>query len=348
MVPPDSHARQLLELTGLPGVYFDITINSTKSLFLSLHNADVQRLHAQTASAAAPSSSSPPQLGHLFFQSNSLVNSHVLPVSLIARIDKEDYVLLPNSSSLVTVSAGGLDPHRLHNIRIIAPMIDDEGSGVVQLEGLWIEKGGRLLRVEGSQLGEEVEDEDTLTAESSNIGRKHRGSWVQLPPGSDSLSPGTKEESEIGKGAEDDRRVSSRRKRVLEVITDNPGSLSCLDNPLVKHVGSGLLRGVMGWDYLLGDMFGVDHATVAVDGMCLIQNCIGGVGGPAGIGDAFFRRYGYHPTWCTRANLITSDYILPTVGPQDRYTLSIPGCFMHTSPMSWQVIPLLFYHESVG
>jgi hypothetical protein len=25
----------------------------------------------------------------------------------------------------------------------------------------------------------------------------------------------------------------------------------------------------MGWDYLLGDMFGVDHATVAVDGMGL-------------------------------------------------------------------------------
>ena len=53
----------------------------------------------------------------------------------------------------------------------------------------------------------------------------------------------------------------------------------------------GLLAGVMRWEYLLGEMFGVDHVTIGVDGMCLIQDCVGGTGNPSGMGDIFFRRY---------------------------------------------------------
>lgn len=51
-----------------------------------------------------------------------------------------------------------------------------------------------------------------------------------------------------------------------------------------------MLAGVMGWEYLLGEMFGADHVGIGVDGMCLTPDCIGGTGQPAGLGDVFFRR----------------------------------------------------------
>jgi hypothetical protein len=47
----------------------------------------------------------------------------------------------------------------------------------------------------------------------------------------------------------------------------------------------------MGWEYLLGEMFGSDHVTIGMYGMCLIQNCIGGAGSPIGLADVFFQRF---------------------------------------------------------
>jgi len=47
----------------------------------------------------------------------------------------------------------------------------------------------------------------------------------------------------------------------------------------------------MGWEYLLGDMFESDHVMIGMDGMCLIPDCIGGRGSPAGLADVFFQRF---------------------------------------------------------
>ena len=80
------------------------------------------------------------------------------------------------------------------------------------------------------------------------------------------------------------------RKKILEVITDSPGSLSGRQRGRRTGGADGLLAGVMGWEYLLGEMFAADHVGIGVDGMCLTQNCVGGTGQPAGMGDVFFRR----------------------------------------------------------
>lgn len=86
--------------------------------------------------------------------------------------------------------------------------------------------------------------------------------------------------------------ANRERRKVLEVVTDSPGSFTRKQRSQRSGGADGLLAGVMGWEYLLGEMFGADHVGIGVDGMCLTQDCIGGTGSPAGMGDVFFRRYG--------------------------------------------------------
>lgn len=274
----------------IAGVYFDISINLTSSLYLALHNAPVRETVASTRSHSASARPlSTPSIEHLSFHSAPLSNSQAAPVSLLARIDQEEYILLPNSTSLVSIRVGDLEKHAPHDVRIIAPMTDDGGRGVIQLEGLWLDKGGKLLRVEGSQLGEEVEEEDSFHAENDNIGRNHRIGLGRLLHGGRYEASEKADQDLEGEDTHDQARVKGR-KRMLEIITDTPGSLG--RQKFGKRTGgrNGLLGGVMGWEYLLGEMFGVDHISIGLDGMCLTQNCIGGTGQPAGIGDVFFRR----------------------------------------------------------
>ncbi|KAH0552936.1 hypothetical protein GP486_006865 [Trichoglossum hirsutum] len=257
-----------------PGVYFDITINATSTLLLSLHNSASVAAKPVPSSTAITTLSNP---GHLSFHASP---SHppAPPVSLLIRIDQEEYILIPNTTSLVSIRMGDLEPHILHDVRVIVPMTDDSGRGEIEFEGIWLSKGGKLLRVQGSQLGEEVEEEDAFEAESENVGKSHRFDMSDLD---NEKLEGT------GKPGNKDARIFSQRKKVLEIVTDFPGLLR--GGTAGAGGGNGLLGGVMGWDYLIGEMFGVDHVSIGVDGMCLIQDCIGGTGQPAGIGDVFFR-----------------------------------------------------------
>ena len=225
--------------------------------------------------------------GHLSFRHSAELDVPAPPVSLLARVDQDEYVLLPNSSSLVSIRSNDLDPNVPHQIRVIVPMTDDCGKGVVQLEGLWLSKFSKLLRVKGSLFDEEFEDEDALHAESTQVGEKHRA-------GLDAIVRNGREKGteEIAKAEDEEAQVTAEnRKKILEVITDTPGSLSAKNKGKRKGGSDGLLAGVMGWEYLLGEMFDVDHVAVGVDGMCLTQECIGAVGYPSGLGDVFFRRY---------------------------------------------------------
>ncbi|KAH7409521.1 hypothetical protein BKA64DRAFT_570688 [Cadophora sp. MPI-SDFR-AT-0126] len=129
------------------------------------------------------------------------------PISLLVRIDDDEYLVLPNATSLVSISRRNLNPLSRHEIRIIAPM----------------------------------------QAES-------RG-----------------------------------QRRMLEVVTDLLGSIAGKHRRKNTGTSRGILGGVMGWEYLLGEMFGSDHVTIGNDGMCLIPNCIGGRGSPAGLADVFFQ-----------------------------------------------------------
>ena len=270
------------------GVYFDVVIRNTTSLFVALHNAPKE---VTSEIAAIPMSSTRPSRvtnpGHLSFRPMPSNHKPAPPVSLLARIDDEEYVLLPNSSSLVSVCLNCLSREQQHQIRIVAPMVDDHGSGVVELEGLWLDKGGSFIKVAGSSLSEEYVDEDLLEAENDIIGEKHR-------VGLNELEKNGVNRFSHGHHLDEDYDVSSpnqERRKTLEVITDSLGSLNGKKRGTRTGGADGLLAGVMVWEYLLGEMFGADHVGIGVDGMCLTQDCIGGTGYPAGMGDVFFRRY---------------------------------------------------------
>ena len=269
-------------------MYFDITVANTTTLLLSLHNTQEPPTKASTGILSPTSIPVPaPNIGHLSFRPDSKRDKPAPPISLLARVDQEEYILLPNSTALVAIRSQDLNPNVEHHVRIVAPMTDDNGRGIFEFEGLWLSKGGKLSRVEGSLLDQEFEDEDALQAESEKVGEKHRLglSGIMRDNGH------RKSMEEIAADEEDDGPSAVEdRKRILEVITDNPGSLGGKHRGRRTGGADGLLAGVMGWEYLLGEMFRVDHVGIGVDGMCLTQECIGGTGEPYGIGDVFFRR----------------------------------------------------------
>jgi hypothetical protein len=265
------------------GVYFDLVLRNSTSLYLSLHNQPENRMHGRaSANSAAPSEIADP--GHLSFRPTSLTGKPAPPVSLLARVDQDEYVLLPNSSALVAVRVGDLDPNGEHSVRIIAPGNDDNGKSVIELEGIWVSKGGKLGIVEGSDLEGEVEEEDDLKAENANIGESHRVGLTNFA----GQHPGSPvKETEAEEYGEDQPIPYTK---LIEIVTDSPGSV--IKRNGTRSGGSdGLLAGVTSWEYLIGEMFNVDHATIAVDGMCLVEDCIGGTGSPSSMSDVFFRRY---------------------------------------------------------
>ena len=147
-------------------------------------------------------------------------------------------------------------------------MTDDHRRGVVELNGLWLSKGRKLVKVAGSILNEDYIDEDLLKAENDQVGEKHRTGLNDIKQGGSSKSDrqtASDEEEELLLANQD-------RKKVLEVITDSPGSFS------------GKRRGRRAG----GEMFGADHVSIGVEGMCLTPDCKGGTGEPVGMGDVFF------------------------------------------------------------
>lgn len=263
-------------------------MKNTTTLFLSLHNAAVQGSQTpETISSGSSKLEAAPTAVHVPFRPISSNEKPSPPVSLLARIDQEEYILLPHASALVSICNGDLNVNDEHRIRVVAPMTDDLGQGILELEGLWLSRGGILLRVEWSPLSKEYENEDAFSAENEQIGERHRTGLNDLLKTSDHHGSEVKSDGAEG---EEKSSISGSRKKILEIITDSPGSFPGKRKANRTGGADGLLAGIMGWEYLLGEMFGADHVGIGVDGMCLIQNCIGGVGQPNGIGDVFFRR----------------------------------------------------------
>ena len=114
------------------------------------------------------------------------------------------------------------------------------------------------------------------------------GIWLDkgavLLPAFDSEAQHTQDHNE---GSVVDSKQSSNRKW-LEVVSDTPG--------LPGYPGYGnstqqtIHKVFAKWEYFIGEMFGVDHTTIGLDGMCLIHSCIGGTGSPIGIGELYFKR----------------------------------------------------------
>lgn len=280
-----SHADSAYRLFA--GAYFDITIKNTTSLLLALHNAPYQESSTPSSVLESPMRQVHGHRKHYSFHPIP-ADKAAPPISLLAEVDDEEYILLPNCSSLVTISSKGLNARTEHHVRIVAPMTDDHGLGIVELEGLWLSKGGKLVKVPGSLLGEDYVNEDSLNAENDQVGAKHQTGLDDI--GEDGTSKSGRQTAGIV--AEDDysASVDQDRRKLLEIITDSPGSLSGTQRSGRTGGSDGLLSGVMGWEYLLGEMFRADHVGIGVEGMCLVPDCIGGTGEPAGMGDVFFRR----------------------------------------------------------
>ncbi|KAI9805033.1 MAG: hypothetical protein M1833_006337 [Piccolia ochrophora] len=274
---------------GILGVYFDLTINGSSSLLLLLHNAakGVQPNMKESISRTAANVPTA-RPGHLSFGAASQLRKYTDPISLLAQVDNEDFVLMPNASGIVTVRRRDMDPGVVHNVRVIAPMTEKYG-GVVEFEGLWLDHGGRLLRVEGSQLEDEVEQEDAPYAENAIVGKQHGLELKRLLTGAGSSRGKVNNNPSDINEMTDEIPVNGERKKLLEILTDMPGSVAVSVNNTQKSGGSSLLGGVMGWEYLIGDMFGADHVSISVPGMCLMQDCIRATGTPIGLGDVFFR-----------------------------------------------------------
>ena len=153
------------------------------------------------------------------------------------------------------------------------------------MEGLWLSQGGQLQKVDGSLLDNDFTGQDDLGPESDQVGKIHRQKLQFLKH--DKAQSGAwldRVQEEI------DVDLLQSRRKLIEIITDFPGSYSGNHS---GHRGSGahgLLAGAMGWEHLLGEMFGADHVDISIEGMCLTQKCVGGVDQPAGLGDVFFRR----------------------------------------------------------
>jgi hypothetical protein len=111
---------------------------------------------------------------------------------------------------------------------------------------------------------------------------------LKPPPGTIDVFGNQAEAKSIGYSDE-----NSASRKMLEIITDQLGSTAKRHRNNEEQLAHDILNGVRGWEHLVGDMFGADHAAIGMDGMCLIQNCIGGRASPATIADLFFRRYGY-------------------------------------------------------
>jgi hypothetical protein len=231
---------QFANSAALKGVYFDFCLKGSKTVLLAVH-----KTARSSQSPTKRSTSTPSSLASL-----PLTNvSSAAPISLLARVDDDEYIVLPNATSIVSICRGNLDPNSRHDIRIIAPLVSSDNVETLQVEGLWINERGQLLPYQ------------TTTGSHGNGPGEHETESLPAKP------------------------------KMLEIVTDLIGSKAGKERR--KNIGAEqtILGGVMGWEYLLGEMFGSDHVTTGMDGMCLIQDCIGGKGSPIGLADIFFQRY---------------------------------------------------------
>ncbi|KAK3061919.1 hypothetical protein LTS18_005179 [Coniosporium uncinatum] len=213
---------------------------------------------------------------------------------------------------------GELEKNASHAVRIVAPMSDSEGLGTVQLRGLWLDEGGRLECVEG--IRQELAEDDEEQDEEGSIGKEHESRLSRLWHTHMKQTNKYTSVSEIDEDQEESA-ASGPRRRLVEIITDIPGDKS---SPSPSGTEA-LIAGVTSWIFILGEMFAADHTAISVDGMCLVQDRMGGAAYSLGIGDIYFRSgpsgspYLEH-TWTFQSSI--PDVIILNLGTSDARSFS--------------------------
>lgn len=220
-------------------------INCSSTILLSLDNSAVPAFPQEDNT-----------LSHL---SGYADNLQAGPISLVAQVDDDEYVVLFNASTIVTIRKYDLIRDSTHIIRIMAPMMDSLDSGSLQMRGLWLENGAKIIPLQSRA---HIEKKDENDREEHNQASSMRTKIVDK---------------------------TNRPKKLLEIVTDSQASKVFRQRSLHGHTHK-ILAGVMGWDHLVGDMFGADHVTIGMDGVCLLRNCIREVASPVDVADIFFRR----------------------------------------------------------
>jgi hypothetical protein len=113
------------------------------------------------------------------------------PISLLVRVDDDEYIVLPNAMSIVTIRKGNLDVHSRHSIRVITPMVRENAVETLQVKGIYIDQGGQLLPF--ATLSEHVLDDSVSSLEEGQASRENA---IQPP------------------------------EKMLEIVTDLPGSMA--------------------------------------------------------------------------------------------------------------------------
>jgi hypothetical protein len=280
----------LIYMSNSPiGVYFDISFNQSTSIYIKLFNSpSSSENHYPTQTSIHPIQA----LDHLQFRANN-ENVPSQPLSILAQVDDDEYIVYKSASGLIQIKSNELDPQLTHQVRIIAPMTDNFGIGTIEVEGILLDKEAQIFWPKGSR-------------DNNLEGSKDEDDNIPIPAKS------------------------------IEIITDYLGALGLGKRDTTGREGP--IGGVMGWEYLLGDMFGADHSRTAVDGMCLVQSCIGGVGTPVSLVDTFFRsgprgaKHFSRPWTFSRSH---PDVIVLNIGSSD--ALSFANHAENYSQSSWEL-----------
>jgi hypothetical protein len=91
------------------------------------------------------------------------------------------------------------------------------------------------------------------------------GLWIDdkgqlLPQNADSSSEDDISDLSTEEFATKPNSIARPHRKMLEIVTDSPGSMA-FNGPRTR----GVIGGVLGWEYLLGEMFASDHVTTGMD-----------------------------------------------------------------------------------
>lgn len=121
------------------GVYFDIKVANTSSVYLALNNAISS--HAETAGISQVKTE------HFVVRMDEANQRPADPISLLVQIDNDEFIVLSEVSDIVCVCANTLNAQEQHSIRIIVP---GRPTPIMEFEGLWLDPHGTLLPVSGA------------------------------------------------------------------------------------------------------------------------------------------------------------------------------------------------------
>jgi hypothetical protein len=257
------------------GAYLDFAVRNCSSVYASLYNRDIAYTTQKVTLQARDSSVAT----RLEFRTVSGKTRRTAPVSLVSHVDGTEYQYFHQSGKGLVAITANLERSEDHIIRIIAAEMDGEGDRGVQFEGIWLNKGGSLVSLQRKK--DAIWPQMDSVAPSTLTDESTRYSWQS------SENDEVYQTQSSGPSHGDSEQSLLSPQKTLEIVTDVPSNLRGLSNHDSRAA-------VKGWEEMVGDMFGVDRVTIAVDGMCLTSPCISGAAPPAGVKDAFFRRYGFN------------------------------------------------------